>query len=231
MPALRHGGELVLHVVSKIVEAELVVGGVGDVAGIGRTPLRVIDAGHDHPGRQAEEGINLAHPFGVTTGQIVVHGDDMHALALKRVQIHRKRRDERLALARLHFGDPALVQDHAADELNVEMTKPDRALGAFPYDGESLGQKTVERFALGESLAKLDRLGAQRLVIERGHRRLEIVDRCHLIERRAKSPVILAAKDALGDRAEAYHAGCPCPFRRPSHRAIGRRLNRSEEKP
>ena len=45
--ALDHLAELVLHVVAQVVEAELVVGAVGDVAGIGLGALRVVEAVHD----------------------------------------------------------------------------------------------------------------------------------------------------------------------------------------
>jgi hypothetical protein len=40
--ALHHLGAVVFHVVAQIVEAEFVVGGVGDVAGIGLAALVVV---------------------------------------------------------------------------------------------------------------------------------------------------------------------------------------------
>ena len=43
------------------------------------------------------------------TGEVVVHGDDVHAVAGDGVQVARERGDERLALACLHLGDHALV--------------------------------------------------------------------------------------------------------------------------
>ena len=53
--ALDHLGELVLHVVAQIVEAELVVGAVGDVGGVGVGALAVVEAVHDDADGQAEE--------------------------------------------------------------------------------------------------------------------------------------------------------------------------------
>ena len=53
--ALDHLVALVLHVVAQIIEAEFVVGGVGDVAGIGLAALVVGQAVDDDAGRQAEE--------------------------------------------------------------------------------------------------------------------------------------------------------------------------------
>ena len=61
-------------------------------------------------------------------------------------------RDEGLALAGAHFGDLALVQHHAADQLHVEVPEPKRAARGLTHDGESLGQDVVERLAGGELL-------------------------------------------------------------------------------
>ena len=52
---LRHGVEPVLHVVAQVVEADLVVGAVGDVAGVGGLALLVVEIVHDHADREAEE--------------------------------------------------------------------------------------------------------------------------------------------------------------------------------
>ena len=63
----------------------------------------------DHPDAHAEEVIDRAHPLWVTPGQVVVDGDDMHALAGQRVEIDGKRGDQRLAFAGLHLGDAAVI--------------------------------------------------------------------------------------------------------------------------
>src|SRR3546814_4144203 len=52
---LDHLLALVLHVVAQIVEAELVVGAIGDVGPIGVTALLIGEIGHDHANRRAEE--------------------------------------------------------------------------------------------------------------------------------------------------------------------------------
>ena len=41
----------------------------------------------DDAGRQAEEAVEPAHPLGVALGEVVVDGDDVHALARERVQV------------------------------------------------------------------------------------------------------------------------------------------------
>ena len=42
------------------------------------------------PTETPEKAIDLAHPFGVATGEIIVDGDDVHAVAGERVEIDRK---------------------------------------------------------------------------------------------------------------------------------------------
>src|SRR5688500_9407903 len=53
-------------------------------------------------------------------------------------------RDEGLALAGLHLGDLALVQDHAADQLDVEMAHAELAPADLARRGEHLRQRVVE---------------------------------------------------------------------------------------
>ena len=161
MAALHHLGALVFHVVAQIVEAELVVGGVGDVAGIGGLALLVGQAVDDDAGGQAEEAVDPAHPLGVAAGEVVVDGDDVDALAGERVEIDGQGRDQRLALAGAHLGDAAFVQHHAADELDVEGAQAERALGSLAHGREGRNEEVVERGAFGDLLAELVGPGAQ----------------------------------------------------------------------
>ena len=166
MPALHHVLDPVLHVVAQVVEAELVVGGVGDVAVVLSLALRIVEAVHDDADRQSEEFVDLPHPFGVALGEIIVDGDDVDAVAGERVEIDRERGDQRLALAGLHLGDPALVQHHAADKLDVEMPLAEGALAGLAHGGESRHQDVVCRRSLRELLTELFRPRAQCLVGE-----------------------------------------------------------------
>jgi len=70
--------QIELHVVAQVVEAELVVRTVGDVGGVGGTALFVVEVMHDHADGQAEEAVELAHPFRVALGQVVVDCDHVH---------------------------------------------------------------------------------------------------------------------------------------------------------
>ena len=142
--ALDHLAQRILHIVAEIIEAEFVVGAISDVGGVSLAALVVVEAMHDDADRQAQKAVDLAHPFGVALGQIIVDGDDVNAAAFERVQINRQRRHQRLALAGAHFRDPALVQDHAAQELHVVMTLAKRTLGSLAHRGECFGEHFVD---------------------------------------------------------------------------------------
>ena len=154
MPALHHVGGGIFHVVAEIVEAELVVGAVGHVGGVLRAALVVGEVMHDAADGEAEKLIDLAHPAGVALGEVVVDGDDMNAASGERVEIDGERGDERLAFAGLHLGDLAVMQNHAAHELDVEMALAERALCGFAYGREGFGQEVVEGLAVLEALAE-----------------------------------------------------------------------------
>ena len=79
------------HVVSEVVKAELVVGAVGDVAGVlGTFVLVIAVAGHHQPHAEAEPFVDFAHPVGIAGCEVVVDGDDMDAFAGEPVEIHRQ---------------------------------------------------------------------------------------------------------------------------------------------
>ncbi len=163
--ALHHVGELELHVVAQVVEAELVVGAVGDVGAVGLAALLVGEVMDDDADGEAEEAVDLAHPFGVALGEVVVHRDDVDAAAGERVQVGGQGGDQRLAFAGLHLGDLALVQDGAADDLHVEVAHADDAFAGFAHDGESFGQQGIERgFFGGAQFVGLGLLGSKALM-------------------------------------------------------------------
>ena len=64
------------HIVAEVVEAHLVVGAVGDVGGVGVLALLSSEAVDDEAHLQTQEAVDLAHPLGVTLGQIVIDGDN-----------------------------------------------------------------------------------------------------------------------------------------------------------
>ena len=108
------------HVVAQVVEAEFVVGAEGDVGQVGLPSFLgvgavLVDAVH----AEAVEHVEGSHPFGVALGEVVVHRDHVHAPAGQGVEEYGEGGDEGLAFAGGHFGYLALVQDDAAEELDV----------------------------------------------------------------------------------------------------------------
>ena len=168
-----------LHVVAQVVEAELVVGAVGHVAGVLRLALLVVEVVHDATDSEAQELVDLAHPLRVALSQIIVDGDDMHACASERVEIDRQRGDQCLTLARLHLRDLALVQHHAADELNVEVALAERALGRLTHGCECGNEQVVKRRALLDLAAEILRARPQLRVAQSRDLGLERIDRLH----------------------------------------------------
>ena len=75
---------------TSVVKAELIVGAVGDVGRVGVLLGLSHDAVDHQTHGEAHEAVHLAHPLGVTLGQIVVDGDDVDALARQGVQIGRE---------------------------------------------------------------------------------------------------------------------------------------------
>ena len=126
----------------------------------------------DHADGQAPGLVDAAHPFRVALGQVVVDRDHVHALARERVQIHRQRRDQRLAFTGFHFGDFAAMQHDAADQLHVEMPHVENAASGFAHRGERGNQNVVQRGALRQLLFERDGLRGQFLIGELLHLRL-----------------------------------------------------------
>ncbi len=80
---------LIDHVVAQIIKTVFVVGAVSDVGVVGRLlffawQLRQVDA---H--RQSQEVVELAHPLGISAGQVIVHRDHVHTFASDRIEVGR----------------------------------------------------------------------------------------------------------------------------------------------
>ena len=156
------------HVVTQVVEPQLVVGAVGNVGGVADAALSGGHAGDDQTHGQTHIAVDLAHPFGVTLGKIFVDGDHVDAPAGQGVQIAGQNGDQGLAFAGLHFGDTALVEHHAADQLNGVGLHAQHAPGGFPDGGEGFRQKIVQVFAIGDAVFEFLGLALQSVLAEGG---------------------------------------------------------------
>ena len=165
------------HVVAQVVEAELGVGAVGDVARVGvALVLEVGELGADPAHGQPEEPVDLAHPVRVAAGQVVVHRDDVHAPPRQGVEVHGQGRDQGLALAGLHLGDPPEVQRHAPHELHVEVALAEHPPRRLAHGGEGVDEQVVEGLAVVEPLPEVDGPVGQVVVGQGLHLGLELVD-------------------------------------------------------
>ena len=149
-------------------------------------------------GGQPEETIHLAHPLNVAAGQVIVDRDHMRALAGQGVQIEGRGRGQGLAFTGLHLGDPALMQDNAADQLHIVMPLAKHPAGGLANHGKGLRQQVVQRFPLGNPLPELDSLTGEFRVTERLNGRLQIVDPGHGTAQLFDNSVVFAAKN-LGE--------------------------------
>ena len=98
----------------------------------------------DQTDGQPHESIELAHPFGLEAGEVIVDGNDMDALAGKRVEDGGQRCGQGFALAGAHLGDSALMQHDAADHLHVERPLTQHAHGGFAHKRVGFRQQRIE---------------------------------------------------------------------------------------
>ena len=76
-------------------------------------------------------------------GQGIVDRHHVHAQAGQRVQVHRQGRHQRLALAGSHLRDLAAVQNHAADQLHVEVPHVEDAAARLANHGKGFDEQIV----------------------------------------------------------------------------------------
>ena len=183
------------QVVAQVVEAELVVGCVGDVGEVGGPLVLGAHATADHANGQPEQLVDGSHPVGVTLGQVLVDRDDVHAVAVQRIQVGRAGGHQGLALAGAHLADVAVVQHHRADQLHVVVAHAERASGGFPDQRKRLDHQVVQRLPVVVALAQ--RVGArfQFGVIERLELVFERVDALDDLVVPADQPLVAAAEN------------------------------------
>ncbi len=194
-----------LHVVAQIVESELAVGAVRDVAAVGGDALVRLHPRLDDADGHAEGFVQRRHPRSVAPGEVVVDGDQVCALAGQGVEVDGERGDERLAFTGDHLGDRAVVQAPAADELDVEGAHAHGALARLADGGERFGQQIVEALPVGVASAELVGLGAQLGVAELLEFGLEGVDALDDRQDRLDDPLVAGAEQRFDDVAE--HGG------------------------
>ena len=124
------------------------VGFEGWVIAIGRV---VEQAGNG----KSQGVVNLTHPDGVAFREVIVHGNDVRALAGQAIQISRECGGERLTLAGHHLGDFAVVKRHTAYKLDVKMPLIQNSFARFPHKRKSARQDFVQISAIPGLFAQL----------------------------------------------------------------------------
>ena len=145
--------------------------------------------------REAQEVVDAAHPLGVASGQVVVDRDDVDALAGEGVEVGGHGGHQGFAFTGLHFGDLALVQDDAADELDVEGAQSQDPGGGLPDRGKGLGQEIVQGLLLVQALLELGGLGPELGVGQGPVFRLQGVDGVHQGRQALELPLVFTAED------------------------------------
>ncbi len=153
------------HVIPQVVKAQLVVGAIGDVAGVsGFFVLRA----HARQGQAYAKAHKVEHPghhLALVLGQVLVHCNHMHAFTRKGVQIGGQRQREGFALAGLHFGNAPLVQNDAALNLHGKQALTEHPVHSLPAGGKGLGQNVVQRLPFLQQLAKPGGFGLEGFII------------------------------------------------------------------
>ena len=157
--ALHAIGRLVDHVVTQVIKTKLVVGAVGDVAGISRLLFFARHLRQINAHTQAQKVIQAPHPLRIALGQVVVDRHHMHPATGQGIQVNSQGGGEGFALTGAHFSHFAMVQCHATAELHIKVTHLHDALRALAHHGKSFRQQIVQWGATSHLLFESLRFG------------------------------------------------------------------------
>ena len=149
------------HVIAKIVEAELVVRTISNIRLIGSPLLFRGLTGRYNTYLQTQEAIQFSHPLGIAAGQVVVHGNQMHALASQRIQVYGQRRYQRFTFTGFHLGNTAFVKRDTADHLHVVMAHPHDSTTRLTSGGKRFRKQCVKALAFVIAATKFRSLTLQ----------------------------------------------------------------------
>ena len=151
--------------IAKIIEANLIRRGVGDVAGIGALAILHAHALLDATHGESHEFVDPAHPLGVAPGQIIVHGHHVDAWSVLRVPHDGGDSGQRFSFAGLHLGNSAIGQRQRPLQLHVKHLQAQHSGGSYGCDGDEFPQ-----------LLCAPACGPQIVIAEPGHFRAATVD-------------------------------------------------------
>ena len=178
--ALYYAGFIDGHVVTQIVETELVVGTIGDVGIVGMLTFFLFHGLQNHSHVKTQELVYFSHPFGVALCQVVVNGNDVHTFPCQRIQIRRHRSHQRFTFTGLHLGNAALMQNDSTDDLNGVRFHAQHSPCRLTHRGKRLRQQRIQRLSTLIALLVLLRFRPQIAVREFFHLRFQCQHRVHL---------------------------------------------------
>ena len=131
----------------------------------------------------------------------------MYATPGEGVEVGREHGHQGLAFTGLHFGDAALMQHDAADELHPEGLHAQYTPGGLPRGGKGLGQNVVQGLPCLQPPLELVGLRAQLLVAHGGVCRLQLLngvgDRIYLFQ----LPIGIGSEE-LGKQSHSCDPSC-----------------------
>jgi hypothetical protein len=122
--------------VFQVVEDQLLVGAVGDVAGIGGASVVQAEAADDYTHAEPEKAEQRAHLFRVAFGQVIVDRHHVNRCVGRRGYACRQCRGQRLAFAGLHFRELSRHQRRCAHQLRIEGLQSQAAACGFTDQGK-----------------------------------------------------------------------------------------------
>ena len=156
VPALDHVFDTELQIITQIIKAEFIVGAVGHVCLIGKTAAFIRQIAGDTADGHPQPFIDAPHPCRIARCQIVIDGNDMHALAIQGIQKYRKGGNKGFALTGLHFRYLAAMKRNTAHQLDIIMSLAEGALRRLTHTRKGLRQQIVKRCTLGDLAAKIN---------------------------------------------------------------------------
>ena len=143
------------ELIAQHIETELIDRAKDHVPGVDIPPLIAGELLGNCSVGDAEEIEHRAHPLIITSGQVGVHGDHMHALALQGITHRGHGSGQGLALARAHLHYIAGQEAQGALHLHVERRKAQGAARYLAHHAQQLGFIQDLAFANQAAIFKL----------------------------------------------------------------------------
>ena len=110
-----------LHIVAQVVESELIIRAIGNIAFVGLFPLRIIHPVDNDSHTESQGVINYTHPVGIPLCQVIVDRNQVNPPTRQGIQIERECCGKSLSLTGFHFSNFPVVKNHSSDKLCIKV--------------------------------------------------------------------------------------------------------------